>query len=412
MLTHPATTVKVDIVDQVPDLDYRWETDHAPGASPLAGPTWLAANITTDTAALGRVRYLVVRDNGGAAVLPMHIVDQSAGPDADPRTYFGWQPESGQACCGSTQASEAAAELDAIHPDRLFPTLLLGSLPGYQTEILHSFWSDELATILVDAALDYARAERIPTMLAPWIADRGAGPALAAALRDRGAAEAFWALEDHLPLPHPSWDAHVAALRYRDRYRINQDLHAATDHGITIHEIPPDELPEHLPRIGQLVAANKRRHHLPAHDDELPTTIAAITARGIDVVATAGFQHDQLVACCLSIAKNGRLYAKYAGIDYHTLGTRSSVYFAVVVHATAQAAYRHGHTSVEYGVGAHQAKILRGCHSRTISSHLINAHPDITNAFRRAAPAASQQRRDEYPGPHTPPQPAGESCRC
>ena len=64
------------------------------------------------------------------------------------------------------------------------------------------------------------------------------------------------------------------------------------------------------------------------------------------------------------LEKGDRVYAKYAGFDYATLGTRSGAHFVVVVYGTLSAAYDRKARAVEYGVGAHQAKALRGCQPR------------------------------------------------
>lgn len=58
--------------------------------------------------------------------------------------------------------------------------------------------------------------------------------------------------------------------------------------------------------------------------------LARLLELDVPLAAVGGFRYGQLVACCVSLEKGDRLYAKYAGFDYDTLGTRSGAYFAVV----------------------------------------------------------------------------------
>jgi predicted N-acyltransferase len=108
------------------------------------------------------------------------------------------------------------------------------------------------------------------------------------------------------------------------------------------------------------------------------------------------FQGDQLVACCISLEKGDRVYAKYAGFDYDTLGTRSGAHFVVVVYGTLSAAYDRKARTVEYGVGAHQAKALRGCQPREITSYLLTDQRHTRETFARAAAINAPLRRTEY----------------
>jgi Acetyltransferase (GNAT) domain len=102
------------------------------------------------------------------------------------------------------------------------------------------------------------------------------------------------------------------------------------------------------------------------------------------------------VACCISLRKRDRLYAKYAGFDYDILGTRSGLYAPVVIWATLAAAYQTGCSAVEFGVGAHQAKIIRGCLSRPIESYLLTEDAYVREMFKQAALASRNDRGAEY----------------
>ena len=199
------------------------------GSLAHGGPV-VAARQRRHRPAMPAYQYLLTRPgNGHLAALPLHVVHAAATPDADPRSYFGGTLEAnaGQVCCGSQQASPAAQVLTGLDAADVFPALVLGSLPWVQ---------DRDPALLLDARarrrasrrrVGYARAQGIATIVAPWVADRGSGKALARELRHRGAVASFWAVEDYLPLRHGSLEAHVAAMRPADRYRYREDIGAA-----------------------------------------------------------------------------------------------------------------------------------------------------------------------------------------
>ena len=116
-------------------------------------------------------------------------------------------------------------------------------------------------------------------------------------------------------------------------------------------------------------------------------------------MAVGGFRDGQLVACCVSLEKGDRLYAKYAGFDYDTLGTRSGAYFAVVMYGTLAAAYDRKARVVEYGIGGHRAKALRGCHPRDVTSDPLTDRQNVRDTFTAAAAINTPLRRAEYASP-------------
>jgi hypothetical protein len=369
-MTAATSPVTVEDASALDHLTYAWEAAAAPDASPATGPAWLRATDGIDPR-IPPLRYLIARRGPGElAALPMHLIPAAATPDADPRSYFGASPETtgGQVCCGSPETSPAAQTLASLPASDVFPALLLGSLPGYKTEILHSYWTPDLAARLIDAALEYARDQHIATIIAPWVADQHSGRALARELNRRGAVSAFWAAENYMPLRHGSLQAHLAAARSRDRYRYRQDT----------------------------------------SESDVPKVLARLLELDVPLLCTAGFKNGQMAACCVSVEKAGRIYAKHAGFDYDTLGTRSGAHFAVVIYATLAAAYDRRAHIIEYGIGAHQAKALRGCQPRTVTSYLLTASPHVRDIFTAAATVSTPRRQAEYA---TPGQPSGESSR-
>jgi hypothetical protein len=400
-VTTATQPITVEDATALAELTYAWEVESAPDPSPMAGPSWLRASDGIDPR-MPPYQYLIVRPgNGQLAALPMHVVPTAATPDADPRSYFGGTMETpaGQVCCGSQQTSPAAQILAGLDTADIFPALVLGSVPGYKTEILHTYWTPGLAAELLDAVTGYARAQGIATIVAPWVADRGSGKALARELQRRGAVASFWAVEDYLPLRHGSLEAHVAAARHRDRYRYREDTAAARALGLEVRTLTTTELRDHLGRIGTLEAGTRRRYGQDVPDTEAPQVLDRLLDLDVPLLAVGGFHDGQLVACCVSLEKGDRVYAKYAGFDYDALGTRSGAYFAVVMYGTLAAAYDCKARIVEYGIGGHRAKALRGCQPRDVTSYLLTGNQQIRDTFGAAAAINTPLRRAEYANP-------------
>jgi uncharacterized protein len=410
-VTQPVT---VEDAGALAGLTYTWEVESAPDASPMAGPAWLRANNGIDQR-IPPCRYLLARPSQGQlAALPMHVVHSPATPDADPRSYFGGTAEitAGKVCCGSQQTSPAAQALAGLGADDIFPALVLGSLPGYKTDILHSYWTPELAADLVEAAIAYAHAQNIATIVAPWVADRGSGKALARELQRRGAVASFWAVEDSLPLRHGSLEAHVAAARHRARYRYREDTRAVKALGLVVRTLTPAELRGNLGRIGTLESATRRRYGQDVAETEAPQVLARLLELDVPLLAVGGFQDGRLVACCVSLEKGDRVFAKYAGFDYDALGTRSGAYFAVVMYGTLAAAYDRKARVVEYGIGGHHAKALRGCQPCDVTSFLLTGQQHVRDVFSAAAAINTSHRRAEYGAPAAVRGGAGMSPAC
>jgi len=71
------------------------------------------------------------------------------------------------------------------------------------------------------------------------------------------------------------------------------------------------------------------------------------------------------------------MFVKWAGFDYAAVGERSGIYFALVLDAPVSDAYAEGLRTVEFGAGAHQAKTLRGCTPRAVTTAMVMADPAL-----------------------------------
>src|SRR6266542_4378798 len=336
----------IEVHDRLPALTYQWEQAAASDSSPSAGPMWLGVFEQRNPTVAAR-HLLATRGDTELALLPGYLLHRPGHPDLDPRTYLGWRPVSGEAvCCDSASfgGDQQPGLLDQLDPARFFPALQLGSPFGYKTEIVHSFWQADLAQRLLEAAVEQASREGVQTIYAPWVADHASGAAL----------------------------------------------------GLTVRPLLDSELDRHLVRIGELSASNRQKYGVDATADDAPAVIRELQAAGVGVLVTGGFLDGELVACCVTFIKGDRVYAKYTGVAYDLLGERSGAYFTVVLHAVIDAAYRRGYRAVEFGVGAHQAKALRGCASRTVTSYTLPADPTMTSLVQQTAQASAQRRSNDF----------------
>jgi predicted N-acyltransferase len=121
--------------------------------------------------------------------------------------------------------------------------------------------------------------------------------------------------------------------------------------------------------------------------------LSGLLEAGVDLRAYLGNRDGQLVASCVVLRKGDRLLPKWAGFDYAMIGERSGVYFSMVLNAPVRDAYTEGLRWVEFGAGAHQAKNLRGCQARQISTALLLADPSIRRTTERLTHDFGQARR-------------------
>jgi predicted N-acyltransferase len=391
--------LRIEVFERLPALVYQWEQVAAPNSSPSAGPRWLGIFERRNPTIAAR-HLVATRGDSGLALLPGYLLEHPDHPDLDPRTYLGWRPASGEVvCCDTASFSDQqpqSSPLEDLDAGRLFPALLLGSPFGYKTEIVHSFWQADLAQRLLQVAVEQATREGVKTVYAPWVADHHSGAALASALEQADAVASFWALEDHFPLEHGSYQAHLATMKGARRYRHRKDLEAAHALGLAVRPLGDGELDRWLGRIGELSASNRQKYGVDATADDATAVIGELQAGGVPVLVTGGFLDGELVACCVCFVKGDRVYPKYTGFAYELLGERSGAYFTVVLHAVIDAAYQRGFKAVEFGVGAHHAKALRGCAARTVTSYTLPTDPAMTPLVQQAAQANAQRRSSDF----------------
>jgi hypothetical protein len=412
--------IVVETGQTLPDMDWPTELAGLTDAWPYLGPTWLAANERAMPEA--KPWHTVAhRGRGELALLPGFVLTAPPAVDHDPRTYLGWQPPTGESvCCGvdlaAAQAQAVAAAVDALGEDAFFPTLLLGSPLGYRTEVAYNFWTSGLFTDMVERLVPAAFDAGIRSIAAPWIPDRSGNDALVDALVEQGGHATFWGYEDYVTLTADSWDAHVAGLPTKKRQRVNADERRAEASGVDVIRVDGDAIRPYVARIAELTCLNREKNGAGEQPEHISTMLTGLLDAGVDVRAYLGSRDGAVVASCVVLRKGQRLTPKWAGFDYAALGEHSGIYFAMVLNAPVRDGYAEGLHTVEFGAGAHEAKTLRGCQSRKVTTALIVADPGLRPSVAEYMDAFGAARQVAFGDTVTGPRPltllptAGGAC--
>ncbi|MCM2580233.1 GNAT family N-acetyltransferase [Streptomyces meridianus] len=390
----------------LPHMDWTGELADLTDSWPYLGPTWLAA--TEKVLPEAQPWHTVAgRARGELALLPGYILSTPPVVDHEPRTYLGRRAPTGEeVCCGAETDAARSAEIDALGTEPFFPTLLLGSPLGYRTEVAYNFWAPTLMGAIVDRLVPAALEAGVRCILAPWIPDRRGNEALVSALDAAGAHSTFWGYEDFISLDAPDWDGHLAALPLKKRQRIKGDVRRAEAAGVAIRRVDGTDIRPHVQRIAELTCLNREKNGAGEQPEHIVGILSALIDQGADVRAYLGYKNDALVATCVAIRKNHRLFPKWAGFDYPAIGERSGIYFALVLDAPVRDAYAEGLRTVEFGAGAHQAKALRGCTPRAVTTSMLLADPALRPRATAWLDAFGRTRRAAFGDPGTPAPPA------
>lgn len=337
---------------------------------PYELPAWLAA--TERSLEGARPWHSVAVDGEDAAFLPGFVFDAPGLVDADPRTYLGWEPASGQAACCGADSGGASEQVDALGHGALFPALILGSPLGYRSDVVTvGAAGPQLTADLMDRLVPAAVAAGVRSIVAPWVADRPVNGPLLVALHGHGANISFWGEENHLPLPEASYEEHVTKLASRKRRRIRQDDEMAATAGVHWVRVDGEDLRRHVGRIAELTMLNRHKYDGGENASVITALLTALIDDGANVRAHLAFKGEEIVGSGVAIRQGKRLIVKWAGFDYEAVGERSGLYYSMVFNRPLRDAFAEGLDSLEMGAGADQAKRLRGCRPRTLYTALL-----------------------------------------
>jgi hypothetical protein len=394
----------------LPDLDWPDELAQLTSSRPCLGPTWLRATEN----ALPEIRpwhTIATRARGELALTAGYIVESPPAAGHEPRAYLGWQAGGGEECGGTRCDSVISAEVEALGSGPFFPVLLLGSPLGYRTEVAYNFWTPtlmaEIAGKLVPAAFDAG----VRCIIAPWIPDRRGNQALVEALEHAGGHGAFWGYEDFARLDAGSWDSHLAELPLRNRQQIMAAARRCAAEDVVIERADNAAIRPHIARIAELACLSREKNCAGEEPAHIAGLLTALLGGGADVHAHLGRKDGVLVASCVTIVKDHRLFVRWAGLDHVTVGERSGIYLATVLDAPVRDAYARGLRTVEFGARTHRAKALRGCTPRTITTVMIMSDPRLRPTITAWLDAFASSRHAAFGEPEQPgdPQLAGSS---
>jgi hypothetical protein len=388
-----APRVVVNTGQGLPDLDWAGELADLTDVFPYLGPTWLGASEKALTD-LQPWHTVATRARGELALLPGYVMTTPPVVDHEPRTYLGWQAPTGEeVCCGAQTDACISGEVDALGTDPFFPALLLGSPLGYRTEVAYNFWTPSLMAQMVSELVPAAFASGIRCIVAPWVSGRSGNDALVTALDATGGHSTFWGYEDYLRLDADSWDGHLAALPLKKRQRIKSDVRRAEAAGVRVERVDGEAIRPYVTRIAELTCLNREKNGAGEEPAHIVDMLTALLDAQADVRAYLGTKDGALVATCVVIRKHHRLFPKWAGFDYAAIGERSGIYFALVLDAPVRDAYAEGLRTVEFGAGAHQAKMLRGCTPRPVTTAMVVSDPELRPQVAKWMDAFGASRR-------------------
>lgn len=392
----------IDTGRPLPTMSWAQELADLTDAWPYVSPTFLAANEKAMPEAKPW-HTIATRGRGELALLPGYVLTDVPAVDHDPRTYLGWQPPSGDSvCCGVDIESSVTAEVDALGQQAFFPALLLGSPLGYRTEVAYNFWSPTLFAAMVERLVPAAFAAGIRSIVAPWIPARTGNDALVAAFEQAGGHSTFWGYEDHIRLDVDSWDDYLAALPSKRRHRILGDERRAAATGVRIERVDGDEIRPYVARIAELTCLNREKNGAGEQPEHIATMLTSLLDAGADLRAYLGRRDGEVLASCVVLRKGHKLLPKWAGFDYERLGERSGIYFAMGLNAPVRDACGEGVRTVEFGAGAHQAKTLRGCQSREITTVMVLADSALRPRAAKLLDGFGAARRVAFGAPAAP----------
>ncbi|GAA3034196.1 hypothetical protein GCM10020229_52090 [Kitasatospora albolonga] len=345
--------------------------------TPYLQRNWLAA--TEAALAEAKPWHSVALREDEAAFLPGFVFDADPLVDADPRTYLGWQPKSGDvACCSVTSCcTDTVGQIEELGTEPFFPALLLGSPLGYRSEAVSNVEDPLLLADLVDRIVPAAIESGVRTIIAPWLPDGPQSEVLALALQAYGGDLAFHGEDNHFQLQHDSYDAFIASLPARKRRRIKEDHDRAVAAGARIERLDGAALTPHIDRIAELTTFNRQKYGGGEDASHIRALLASMVEGGTDVRGYLAFQDDVLVASSVTIREGRRVFVKWAGFDYAQLGERSGLYFELVLDLPLRDAFTEGAHTVVGGPGVDAAKRLRGFRPVTIRSAVLAADPAL-----------------------------------
>lgn len=327
-----------------------------------------------------------------SAALPCWLV-------RDPAAYLFYNPprllldEVDDLAGPGSRLRELAAGLRP-HRDALYPALLATSPFGYVAPVCTNGAAEGAPDRLLDAFADLGHRLGAPLLVFPYLR-LPEQAALSAALDRRGYHAARVGGLCDLDVRWPDLDGYLASLPPGRRRSARRELRAFAEAGGEVTLEGPEVLDE---RLAAIELAHQRRFttvaepslawildHFAALRGTYGDVVRVFTARagGRAVGFLVAYEHDRV------------LYCKQVAVDHSAASP--CTYFNLGYYGPLRYATATGIRRVEYGMGAYEAKLLRGCRLTPLEARVRCALPAVAGRLPEylAAYGAAQERRAE-----------------
>lgn len=157
-----------------------------------------------------------------------------------------------------------------------------------------------------------------------------------------------------------------------------------------------EEFTPHIDRIAELVCLNREKNGAHQEPAQISAILRELIAADADLWGYLGELNGTVVAASVALRRRRRVFVKWAGFDYEVLGTRSGLYFPFGFDMPMRDAYADGVKVLEFGAGAHEAKTLRGCESRAMTTALWVRDEEIRPRATELLKDFGRRRRDSF----------------
>ncbi|MCF3964333.1 GNAT family N-acetyltransferase, partial [Streptomyces fuscigenes] len=388
--------LRVEVVRSVGDLpDGLWRR-LAPPHDPMGAPEVFAAAERGHVGPDSHAYLLLQRDERAVGILPLSLfsglrLDDVVGP----------------------RERRLLSPLRRWAPRLLrVPMLFCGNLLGQGHLLYDGVPDDEAARLLVRAALDLARRERLGTVVFKDFTP-DAPAALTRALRDAGFFTVRSLPDTELALGYASFEEYVAALPAKPRRNARSNLRKFEAAGLRMEAVDDwaPLVPAMLGLYGQVMA--RADQTLDVLDADFMTALAALTApgtppgpappaalgtppapapsAGADSRLVACFRGERLVAFLLCLFAGEGAVGARIGLDY-AIAHEARLYHAVH-HEAIRLALARGCRHIRFAQTAYVPKLELGCALVEQTYALTHVRPLRRALLRRLLPPALERAR-------------------
>lgn len=235
-----------------------------------------------------------------------------------------------------------------------YPLLHCGTPRGYTARLLLAPGEDraELVARLLEEARSLARERGAATLAVGHLPPEEAREIVSA---DPALLPLFSHSDSSLVLP-PSFDAHLAGMRHKQRDNAKLAMRHFASEGLRIERRPLGEV---LERAAPLIASHEQKYGHPVTAEFVLRYFGGGLGRFDDRTFCA-MKDDRLVAIFITFVKDGVWYARANGVDEEAAPKRAAVYVNLTLHEVKSAIEERA-TSIHYGAGSLEMKARAGC---------------------------------------------------